>query len=149
MYQSFAMEAQTDATRCCIIVILLSRLSLEEGGVIRASMEALPSQYQHCPRFPKNVCWNDTWPIMGYHHSFLVDDCITNKLEIDEKLVFLILFASLTLKWCRCDFDMTGKAQLLLILLFAHKLRTCKCLQTNLTLQSSLILISYICQKKL
>ena len=32
MYQSFAMEAQADATRCCIIVILLVRLSLGEWG---------------------------------------------------------------------------------------------------------------------
>ena len=32
MYQSFAMEAQADATRCCIIVILLVQLSLEEWG---------------------------------------------------------------------------------------------------------------------
>ena len=30
MYQSFAMEAQADATRCCIIVILLVQLRLEE-----------------------------------------------------------------------------------------------------------------------
>ena len=32
MYQSFAMEAQANATRCCIIVILLVQLSLEEWG---------------------------------------------------------------------------------------------------------------------
>ena len=32
MYQSFAMEAQADATRCCIIMILLVQLSLEEWG---------------------------------------------------------------------------------------------------------------------
>ena len=42
MYQSFAMKAQADATRCCIIVILLVQLSLEEGGVLRANMGALP-----------------------------------------------------------------------------------------------------------
>ena len=32
MYQYFAMEAQADATSCCIIVILLVQLSLEEWG---------------------------------------------------------------------------------------------------------------------
>ena len=32
IYQSYAMEAQADATRCCIIVILLVQLSLEEWG---------------------------------------------------------------------------------------------------------------------
>ena len=32
IYQSFAMEAQADATRCCIIVILLVQSSLEEWG---------------------------------------------------------------------------------------------------------------------
>ena len=42
MYQSFAMEAQADATRCCIIVILLVQLSLEEGGVKWANMGVLP-----------------------------------------------------------------------------------------------------------
>ena len=49
IYQSFAMEAQADATRCCIIVILLVQLSLDfhelQGllsGVMRANMGALP-----------------------------------------------------------------------------------------------------------
>ena len=42
MHQSFAMEAQADATRCCIIVIVLVRLRLDEGGVIRANMGVLP-----------------------------------------------------------------------------------------------------------
>ena len=55
-YQSFAVESQADATRCCIIVILLVQLSLDEKGVIRVDMAVLPLQYQHCPRFPKNVC---------------------------------------------------------------------------------------------
>ena len=39
MYKSFAMGTQTDATRCCIIVILLIQLSL---GVIRENMGLLP-----------------------------------------------------------------------------------------------------------
>ena len=30
MYKSFAMEVKVDATRCCIIVILLVQLTLEE-----------------------------------------------------------------------------------------------------------------------
>ena len=33
----------------------------------------------------------------------------------------------------------TSEAQLLLVLLFAHKLRSCWCLHTNLTLQNILI----------
>ena len=33
----------------------------------------------------------------------------------------------------------TSKAQLLLLLLFAHKLRPCWCLHTNVTLQNILI----------
>ena len=53
MYQYFAMEA--DATRCCIIKIELVQLSLGEWGVTRATCDHYPSQYQHCPRFPKNV----------------------------------------------------------------------------------------------
>ena len=32
MYQSFAIEAQADATRCCKIVIVFVQLSLEEWG---------------------------------------------------------------------------------------------------------------------
>ena len=73
--------------------------------------------------------WNDTWPRMCHRQSFLIDDCTTNKLEIDQKWVFSIFFASLTLKWPWCDLDMTlllctSKAQLLLMLLFAHKLRS-------------------------
>ena len=32
MYQSFAMEVKVDATRCCIIVILLVQLTVEEWG---------------------------------------------------------------------------------------------------------------------
>ena len=32
MYQYFEMEAQADATKCCITVILLVQLSLEEWG---------------------------------------------------------------------------------------------------------------------
>ena len=32
MYQSFAMQAEADATRCCISVILLVQLSLGEWG---------------------------------------------------------------------------------------------------------------------
>ena len=52
--------------------------------------------------------------------------------------VFSIFFASLTLKWLSCDLDMTlllstSKAQLFLMLLFAHKLGSCWCLNTNLT----------------
>ena len=38
----FAMEAQADATHCCIIVILFVQLSLEKGGVIEANMAVLP-----------------------------------------------------------------------------------------------------------
>ena len=41
MYQSFALEAHDDTTRCCIIVIFLVRLSLDEGGVIRENMRVL------------------------------------------------------------------------------------------------------------
>ena len=41
-HASFAMEAQTDATRCCIIVILLVQVSFEEWGVIWENMGALP-----------------------------------------------------------------------------------------------------------
>ena len=114
------------------------------GGVIRANMGDYASQYQHCPRFPKNVCWNDTRPSMCHHQSFLMDDCTTKQLEIDKKWVFSIFFASLTLQWPWCDLDMTfvlstSKAQLLLMLLFVHKLRSCWCLHTNLTLQNILI----------
>ena len=138
------MEAQADATRCCIIVNLLVQLSLEEWGAIRATCDHYPSQYQHCPRFPKNVCWNDTRPSMCHHQSFLMDDCTTKQLEIDKKWVFTKLFASLTFKWPWYDLDMTlvlstSKAQLLLMLLFAHKLRSCWCLYTNITLQNILI----------
>ena len=32
LFQYFAIEAQADATRCCIIVILVIQLSLEEWG---------------------------------------------------------------------------------------------------------------------
>ena len=32
IYQSFAMEAQADATHCCIIVILLVQLTIDEWG---------------------------------------------------------------------------------------------------------------------
>ena len=35
MYQAFVMEAPADATRCCIIVILLAQLSLQEWGCIK------------------------------------------------------------------------------------------------------------------
>ena len=144
MYQNFAMEAQAGATRCCIIVILLVQLSLEEWGVIRATWGHYLSQYQHCHRFPKNVCWNDTRPSMCHHQSFLMDDCTTKQLEIDKKWVFSIFYAILTLKWPWCDLDMTlvlstSKAQLLLMLLFAHKLRSCWCFHTNLTLQNILL----------
>ena len=76
---------------------------------------------------------------MCQHQSFLMDDCTTEQLEIAKKCVFSIFFASLTLKWPWCDLDMTlvlttSKAQLVLVLLFAHKLRSCWCLHTNLTL---------------
>ena len=72
-----------------------------------------------------------------------MDDCTTKQLEIDKKWVFSIFFAILTLKWPWCDLDMTlvlstSKAQLLLMLLFAHKLRSCWCLQTDRTLQNIL-----------
>ena len=36
------MEAQADATRPCIIVILLVQLSIVEGRVIRENMGVLP-----------------------------------------------------------------------------------------------------------
>ena len=88
MYQYFAMEAQADDTRCCIILILLVQLSLGEWGVTRVTCDNHPSQYQHCPRFPKNVCWNDTRPSMSHHQSFLMDDCTTKQLEIDKKWIF-------------------------------------------------------------
>ena len=135
------MEAQADATRCCIIIILLVQLSLGEWGVARVTCDNHPSQYQHCPRFPKNVCWNDTRPSMSHHQSFLMDDCTTKQLEIDKNWVFSIIFASLTLKWPWCDLDMTlvlstSKAQLFLMLLFAHKLKSCWCLHTNMTLRN-------------
>ena len=81
---------------------------------------------------------------MCHHQSFLMDDCTTKQLEIDKKWVFSIFFAILTLKWPWCDFDVTlvlstSKAQLLLMLLFVHKLRSCWCLHTNLTLQNILL----------
>ena len=65
----------------------------------------------------------------------IVDDCTSNKFEIDEKWVFSIFFASLTLKWPWCDIELTlvlctSKTQLLLLLRF------CWCLHT---LQNSLI----------
>ena len=127
MCQSLVMEAQSDATRCCIILILLS---LMVGGVIRANMGASPSQYYHCPRFPKNVCRNDSRPRMCHHQSFLVDDGTTKNLEVDKKWIFSILFASLTLKWPWIDLEITlvlctSKAQLLPMILAAHKLRSC------------------------
>ena len=53
MYQSFAMEAKVDATRCCIIVILLVQLTLEEwgkhGGIA-------PHNISTALDFSKNVC---------------------------------------------------------------------------------------------
>ena len=49
MYQSFSIEAQTDATRRCIIVILLVQLSLGGWGVIRANMGTLPLQISALP----------------------------------------------------------------------------------------------------
>ena len=147
MYQSFAMEAQTDATRCCIIVFLLVQVSLRNVGVKWETWGHYPSQYQHCPRFSKNVCWSDTRPSICHHQSFLKDYCTTKQLEIDKKWVFSIFFVSLTLKWPWCNLDMTlvlstSKAQLLLMLLFAHKLRSCWCLQINLTLQNILIIFN-------
>ena len=42
MYQYFSMEAKASATRCCIIVILLVQLSLEECGCNKGNMGALP-----------------------------------------------------------------------------------------------------------
>ena len=42
MYQYFAMEANAGATRCCIIVILLVQLSLEEWRCNKGKMGALP-----------------------------------------------------------------------------------------------------------
>ena len=76
---------------------------------------------------------------MCHHQSFLMDDCTTEQLEIAKKCVFSIFFASFTLKWPWWDLDMTlvlttNKAQLVLMFLFAHKLRSCWCLHTNLTL---------------
>ena len=84
-------------------------------------------------------CWNDTRPSMYHHHSFLMDDCTTQQLEINKKVGIFNIFCKLT--WPRCDLDMTlvlstSKAQLLLMLLFAHKLRSGWCLHTNLTLQN-------------
>ena len=73
MYLSFAMEAQADATRCCIIVILIVQLSLEE----------MPAEM-----IPDQVC-------VTISPS---DDCTTKQLEIDKKWVFSIFFASLTLQ---------------------------------------------------
>ena len=49
MYQSFAMEAQADATRCCIIVIVFVNRALMNGGVIRANMGVLPLQISAPP----------------------------------------------------------------------------------------------------
>ena len=42
MYQYFVMEAQADATRSCIIEILLVQLSLEEWGCNKGNMGASP-----------------------------------------------------------------------------------------------------------
>ena len=42
MNQYFAMDGQVDATRCCIIVILLAQLNLEEWGCNKGNMRALP-----------------------------------------------------------------------------------------------------------
>ena len=80
----------------------------------------------------------DTRPRMCRHQSFLVDYRTPNWLNIGKKWIFLIFFASLTLKWPWCDLEMTlvlctSKAQLLPMLLFAHKITSCLCLQTNLT----------------
>ena len=41
MYQSFAMEAEADATRCCIIIIFLVQLSLEEWGCNKGKHEGI------------------------------------------------------------------------------------------------------------
>ena len=58
IYQSFAMEAQADVTRCYIILILLVQLSLEERGVIRADMGVSPLSILALllTEVPKNVC---------------------------------------------------------------------------------------------
>ena len=58
------------------------------------------------------------------------------------------IFASFTLKWPWCDLDMTlvlttSEAQLVLVLLFAHKLRSCWCLHTNLTLPDHKIFLFF------
>ena len=46
------------------------------------------------------LCINLLRPSIGlcHHQSFLMDDCTTKQLEIDQKWVFLIFFANLTLK---------------------------------------------------
>ena len=81
---------------------------------------------------------------MCHHQSFLFQlmTAPLNSLKLIKR-VFSIFFESLILKWPWCDLDMTlvlctSKAQLLLKLLFAHKLRSCWCLHTNLTLQNIL-----------
>ena len=65
MYQSFAMEAQADATRCCIIVILLVQLSLEEwggnkgknGGITLPNVSTAPDFLKRCAEMiPDKVC---------------------------------------------------------------------------------------------
>ena len=43
MYQSFAMEVQADATRCCIIGILLVQSSLEKLGCNKDKHEGITS----------------------------------------------------------------------------------------------------------
>ena len=65
MYQSFAMKVQADATRCCIIVILLVQLSLEElwcnkgkhGGITPPNIStALDFLKMHAKMIPDQVC---------------------------------------------------------------------------------------------
>ena len=84
MYQSFAMEAQADATRCCIIVILLIQLNLEKwgcnkgkhGGIAHPNISTALDFLEMCAEMiPYQVC-----------------------VTIIKSGYFSIFFASLTLK---------------------------------------------------
>ena len=62
MYQSFAMEAQADATRCCKIVIVFVQLSLEglgckHGGITPPNISIALDFLKMCAQMsPDHVC---------------------------------------------------------------------------------------------
>ena len=122
MYQSFAMDAQADATRCITPPNISTALDF-----LKMRVEMIPDQ--ECVTI--SPFYKMTAPLL-------------TSLKLIKSGYFQY-FCSLTLKWIWCDLGMTlvlctSKAQLFPMLLFSHKLRSCWCLQTNLTLQNSLIL---------